>query len=52
MTVPVPDAAAVNLYGIKILSANCTFFIKSNPVFSDGPRSLPRNPPDCTILDS
>ena len=27
-----------------------TFFIKSNPVFSNGPKSLPKNPPDCTIL--
>ena len=27
-----------------------TFFINGNPVFSNGPRSLPRNP-DCTILD-
>ena len=31
------DAAAVNPKGIS-----------SNPVFSNGPRSLPRNPPDCT----
>ena len=29
-----------------------TFFIKSKPVFSNGPRSLPKNIPDCTILDS
>ena len=27
-----------------------TFPIKSNPVFSNGPKSLPKNPPDCTIL--
>ena len=28
-----------------------TFFINSNPVFSNGRRS-PRNPPDCIILDN
>ena len=26
------------------------FPIKGNPVFSNGPKSLPRNPPDCPIL--
>ena len=47
------DAAAVNPKGIKTLLANglITFFISGNPVFSNGPRSLPRNPPDCIILD-
>ena len=47
------DAAAVNPKGIKTLLANglITFFINGNPVFSNGPRSLPRNPPDCIILD-
>ena len=46
------DAAAVNLNGIKALLANGldTFFIKSNPVFSNGPKGLPKNPPDCPIL--
>ena len=29
-----------------------TFFINGNPVFSNGPRSSPRNPPDSTILDN
>ena len=29
-----------------------TFFINDNPVFSNGPRSLLRNPPDCIILDN
>ena len=24
-------------------------FIKGNPVFSNGPESLPKNPPDCPI---
>ena len=48
------DAAAVNPEGIKILLADCliTFFVKGNPVFSNGPRSLSRNPPDCIILDN
>ena len=27
-----------------------TFFIKDNPVFSNGPKSLPKNPPDGPIL--
>ena len=27
-----------------------TFYIKSNLTFKNGPRSLPRDPPDCTIL--
>ena len=48
------DAAAVHSKGIKTLLANglTTFFIKVNPVFSNGPRSLSRNTPDCTILDN
>ena len=48
------DAAAVYPNGIKTLLANglITFFIKGNPVFSHGARSLPRNPPDCIILDN
>ena len=47
------DSAAVHPKGIKALLANglITFFINGNPVFSNGPRSLPRNPPDCIILD-
>ena len=47
------DAAVVNPKGIKTLLANglITFFISGNPVFSTGPRSLPRNPSDCIILD-
>ena len=38
------DAAAVNPKGIKTLLANglITFFISGNPVFSNGPRSLPK----------
>ena len=40
------DAAAVNTNHIKILLASglSTFFIKGNPVFSNGPKSLPKNP--------
>ena len=46
------DAAAVNSSGIKTLLANVlnTFSIKGNPVFSNGPKSLPKTPSDCFIL--
>ena len=27
-------------------------FHKGNPVFSNGPKSPPRNPPNCIILDN
>ena len=49
---PVSDAAAVNPNGIKTLVANglSTFSINSNPAFSNGPKGLPKNLPDCTIL--
>ena len=42
------DAAAVKPNGIKTLLGNglITFFINGNPVFNNGPRGLPRNPPD------
>ena len=42
------DAGAVNPNGIITLLVNglITFFINGNPVFSNVPRSLPRNPPD------
>ena len=48
------DAAAANPRGIKTFLANglITFVIKGNPVFSNGPSDLPRNPPDCIILDN
>ena len=48
------DAAAVSPKGINALLANglITFFIKGNPVFSNGPSNLPRNPPDCIIFDN
>ena len=47
------DGAATNPNGIKTLLANglITFFIDGNPVFSNGPRSLPRNSSDYIILD-
>ena len=47
------DAAAVNPKAIKTLLDNglITLFIGGNPVFSNGPRSLPRNLPDCITLD-
>ena len=53
LCIPASAAAAVNPKGIKTLLANglITFFIKGNPIFSNGLRSLPRNAPDCTILD-
>ena len=43
-----PASAADAVSGIKTLLANglITFFIKGKPVFSNGPRSLPRNSPD------
>ena len=48
----VADAAPVNPNGIKTLLANglSTFSIKGNAVFSMGPTSLPKNPPDWPIL--
>ena len=48
------DTAAVNLNGIKTLLANgsVTVFINGNPVSNNGSGSLPRNPPDCNILDN
>ena len=47
-------AAAVNPNGTKTLLADglITFFINDNPVFSNGPRNLPRNPADYIILDN
>ena len=48
----VADAAVVNPNGIKTLLHNglSTFSIKGNPDFSNGPKSLPKNTPDCAIL--
>ena len=47
------DAAAANRNGIKTLLANdlIAFFINGNAIFNNGPRSLPRNPPDLIMLD-
>ena len=48
----VADAATVNPDGIKMFLPNALskFPIKGNPVFSNGPKSLPQNPPDYPIL--
>ena len=48
------DAATVNPKRIKTLLGNdlITFFINGNPVFSNGPGNLPRNPSNCIILDN
>ena len=48
------DAAAANPRGIKTFLANglITFVIKGSPVFGNRPSNLPRNPPDCIILDN
>ena len=48
----IADAGGVNHNGIKTLLANgfITFFIKNNLVFSNGPKILPKIPPDCPIL--
>ena len=52
LSASVADAAAVNPDGIKTLLANSlsTFPTKGNPVFSNDPKSLPKNPSDCPIL--
>ena len=44
------DAATVNPNGVETPEANglSTFFIKGKPVFNNGPKSIPRNPPNCT----
>ena len=48
----VTDVPAVNHNGIKTLLASGlnTFFIKSNPVFSNGPKGLLKNLLDFPIL--
>ena len=48
------DTAAVNPNGIKTLLANGLFIssINGNTGFSNEPRSLLRNPPDCIILNN
>ena len=54
LCIPASAAAAVNPKGINTLLANglITFDIKGNPVFSNGPNNLPKNPADCIILDN
>ena len=44
--------AVVSPNGIKTLLANSlrVFPIKDKAVVSNGPKSLPKNPPDCAIL--
>ena len=44
----------VNPKRIKTHLANglITFFINGNPIFSNGPNNLPKNPSDCMILDN
>ena len=46
------DATAFNPGDTKTLLSNglSIFSIKGNPVFSNGPKSLPKNPPDCPIF--
>ena len=48
------DAVAVNSNCIKtrLINGLSTFTINDNPIFINGPRILPRNPTDCTILDN
>ena len=48
------DVVAVNPKGIKTLLANglIAFFKNGSPVFSNGLTNLPRNPPECIILDN
>ena len=43
-----------NPNGTKTLLANglITLFINGSTVLSNGAKSLPRNPPDCIILDN
>ena len=49
---PVTDTSSVYPDDIKILLCNVlsTFPIKGNPIFINGPKSLPKNSPDCPIL--
>ena len=48
----VADAAAVDPNCTKTFLADglSTFPIKSHPIFSNGPKSLLKNPPHCPIL--
>ena len=44
------DATVVHPKENKTLLGLITFFIKGSPVFSNGSKTLPRSPPDYTIL--
>ena len=48
------DTGAVNPNPIETLLANglITFFINGSLDFNNGPRSIPRNPFHCIILDN
>ena len=50
-SISVADAAPVNSYSMITLLANGfdIFFIKGNPLFSNGSKSLPKNPSDYPI---
>ena len=50
----VADAAAGNPNVTRTLLANGlnTFLVKAEPVFSNGPRGLTKNPADCSFSDS
>ena len=39
-------------YWMLLANDLSTFFIKGKPIFSNGPKSPPRNPPDCTVLET
>ena len=51
---PVTDAAAISPDCIKLLLGNgsSTFPFKSNPVFSNGLKNIPKNSHDCPILNN
>ena len=52
MAASVRDAAVVNFNSFKTLLANglSTFLINGKPILNNAPKSLPKNPPDCTTL--
>ena len=54
ITASAANVSAVNPNGVKTLLANelITFVINCNPVFNIGPRNIPRNTPDCIILNN
>ena len=54
MTSSVANTISVNPKGTKMLLSISvsTFPTKPKSVFSNGPRSLPGNPPHCIILDN